>query len=259
MSATSVQATTMSCGSGTAFESPSLRCGVEQGASSEVKFLVSADLAAALELLLQDELTIDPHAAPFSDQRYQVRTLYTDTDAFAVFHRQGVHRHHKYRVRRYGDHSTVYLEQKSKTNGRVGKRRSAATLAELCLLTCSYHRSAEQDWFCRSVVEDGLKPVCEVAYERRPYFGILEGQPVRLTLDRQLRGRPAAAWSFDHQAEWRPLFADRMICELKFVGALPRRFKEAIAQLGMIPGGCSKYRHCVETLKLAERREPVDA
>jgi hypothetical protein len=97
-------------------------------------------------------LAPDPHADPALGDGYRITTLYFDTLALDVFHRQGPDRRRKYRVRRYGSEVLLYLERKLKSGERVRKYRSAIPEAELSLL--SDERADPEwsgDWFRRRV------------------------------------------------------------------------------------------------------------
>jgi hypothetical protein len=89
----------------------------------ELKFVVDEDRAAAIVDWANRHLEPDPHSDPETGHGYRVNGLYLDTPAFDVFHRNGVFRRRKFRLRRYGSESTIWLEQKRKRRGRVRKRR----------------------------------------------------------------------------------------------------------------------------------------
>ena len=76
---------------------------------------------------------LDPDAhglGPFGDE-YRTTSVYFDTDAFDVFHRRGSFGRSKYRIRRYGDEETVFLERKMRQPAVLAKRRTSLSLAAL--------------------------------------------------------------------------------------------------------------------------------
>src|SRR5262245_10669623 len=124
--------------------SPSLRQRVPgELPAFEMKFLLDADKAAQVEAWLQPRLWPDPHTNPDLGNGYCVTTVYCDTPQLATFHRIGRHRRRKYRLRRYGNESWVFLERKTKLGERVRKRRATIDASELPLLSAF---SASDDW-----------------------------------------------------------------------------------------------------------------
>ena len=98
----------------------------------EVKFVVEADMAGLIRQWARTHLDPDPHGGgPFGDE-YQTTSVYFDTDAFDVFHRRGSFGRSKYRIRRYGDEETVFLERKMRQPAVLAKRRTILSLAALC-------------------------------------------------------------------------------------------------------------------------------
>ena len=69
--------------------------------------------------------------------------------------------------------------------------------------------------------------------------------PVRLTLDRRVRGVPATSLWPAPLAAGLPLLPGQVILELKFQAALPALFKRLILERGLSPSAVSKYRLCV--------------
>ncbi|WP_437187038.1 VTC domain-containing protein [Planctomicrobium sp. SH668] len=120
--------------------SPSLRENHESNGTFEIKFLLIESVAAEIEWHFVDRLSLDPHASPELDNSYLIRTLYLDTPAYSVFHREGIHGKRKLRIRTYGDPGAtrpVFLEQKTKNGDRVRKQRSCINLDELNYLSQS--------------------------------------------------------------------------------------------------------------------------
>ncbi len=252
--------TATSAGAGRALapqESPALAAARSPGVSaSELKFALSEPQAIELEALLSPHLTRDPHSRPELDGAYLISTLYTDTPQFDVFRRRGPQARRKLRVRRYGVEPSVFLEIKSRRGRRVSKRRATVNADNLPRLE---QRASSGDWagdgFLQELHAANLRPVCQISYLRRAYFGADDLGPVRFTLDRGLCGLPSAGWEFSASSEFVTINPGRVVGELKFHGALPRVFKTAIRTLQLIPGGFSKYRYAVRTLGLCPASE----
>jgi hypothetical protein len=211
----------------------------------ELKFLTPV-LAWA-----RTHLEPDPHADPALDGGYRISTLYFDTPDFTVFHRIGADRRRKYRVRRYGTETLLYLERKLKAGKRVRKFRSWIPDEELDLLAEGVaDREWSGDWFRRRVRVRRLQPVCRVTYDRVARVGELEGQQVRLTIDRALRAAPAGGLCAPAAGDGIPLLAGQAILELKFPIALPQAYKELVRDVSIAPGSVSKYRIAVKSCQI---------
>src|SRR5262249_55981341 len=146
----------------------------------------------------------------------------------------------------YGTEARVYLERKIKNGDRVRKQRNAVPAEEvslfanpMSLVTWSGH------WFHRRILDRGLRPAALIAYERTAYIGTVAEAPLRLTLDRRLRGVLAGEWAVPTAEGGLPLLTGHVILELKFRSALPVLFKELIQTLRLNPCPVSKYRSCM--------------
>lgn len=236
-------------------ESPSLRRGGRSGPPSyEMKFLLTETQAREVEAQLRAELTLDPHSHSALGNGYLITTLYCDTPKFEVFHRQGRHKFSKFRLRRYGESTQVYLERKSKQGTQVRKQRA---VIEAETLTHFSHSSHAGDWAGRNyhkhLRRNELQPVCLLEYHRVAYFGQSSLGPVRLTFDRHVRGALTNQWSLTAAGEMPSLLDQQVVCEFKFRGTLPTLFKSAIQAQQLLPRGVSKYRHCLLMAGMTER------
>jgi len=173
--------------------------------------------------------------------------VYCDNSNLDVYHKSPGYRRSKYRLRRYGSADLIFLERKKKRGGVVRKRRVAVPATDLTLL------GGEGDlpewvgqWFLQRVRFRDLRPACRLGYHRTAFMGVVaEGEPVRLTLDRDVQGEPAKGWEVAPLQGGRPLLPGEAVLELKFHSSLPRLFRDLLALLPA-PGGVSKYRRCVE-------------
>jgi hypothetical protein len=241
-------------------ESPSLFNPASNGSAPtayEVKFLLTEEQARAVAERVSGHLNLDPHAEPALGNAYPTTSLYTDTAAFDVFHRNAGYNRDKYRVRRYGDAGPLFVERKTKNGDKVRKHRTRIDVSELSGL--GNGRSDANwpgGWFHGEVLERHLRPVCRIAYERVAYMGAGENGAVRLTFDRRVRGVLAGGWEVGPVRAEPVLLADRVICEFKFRLAMPALFKGIVAELGLTPSPVSKYRLFVQTIGLAQPSEP---
>lgn len=208
----------------------------------ELKFLVSTAIALEIEAWGAKTMQRDRFADPQLDGAYQTTTLYLDTPAYEVYHRAQGHRRSKLRLRRYGQESRVYLERKTRRGDRVRKRRSDVQLGELPLLLQNVHQPQPDAWFCAYLHSGGFRPACRMTYDRTAFVQPSEDGPLRLTLDRRIRGIPAEDWDLTPLDDGHGILPDHVVCEFKFRAALPNIFKEMIRELCLETGSVSKYR-----------------
>jgi hypothetical protein len=237
-------------GSKDAATSPSLQYVSRKGGyAHEVKFLVDEQQAQAIEKRLRTVLSPDSHADPTEGNSYEIATVYCDTPEWDVFHRRGRYRLLKFRARRYGKSSSVFLERKFRQKDRVRKRRSTIGLDQFAALgEASVFSDESACWYSRQLHRHLFRPVCLIGYRRTAYFAAGHDAPIRLTFDRQIRGGRTSGWSFAASQTTLQLLANFVVCELKFFGTMPAIFKQMIHDLQLNPQGVSKYRQCIQSL-----------
>ncbi len=225
--------------------SPSLLPRRAVGPAYEVKFLLREEQAQAVESGLIQALTPDPHCDPALGGMYAITSLACDDAEFGVFFREERMRDRKYRVRRYGASTGVFVERKHSRRGRVRKRRAEAPLEDLEAVAVGHGGGAAHAWFAREVRSFDVAPVCRVRYLRRALFGVCAGGAMRATFDRSIRGSLATGWTMDARGEERVLLDGLVVCEFKFHNAMPGPMLAVCAARGLTPGRVSKYRSCV--------------
>jgi VTC domain len=240
-------------------ESPSLYRGEAEVPAFEVKFLLNEAEARTVEQRLRPRLAADPHADPSSDGTYRVTSIYFDTPNFDVYRRTERFRRRKYRVRRYGNSASAFLEQKSKSSQQVRKRRTAIPLVELSELTGPPRLEWAGAWFAQQLIARGLQPVCRVSYERIALIGSCSNGPIRVTFDRAACGQSANGHGPEAVSDGVPLLHGEVIAEFKFLESMPAAFKTVVEDLRLTPRPVSKYRRCVEAVGLCTKEDGVNA
>jgi VTC domain len=231
--------------------SPSIGNGREEPAF-EIKFQLDPDQARQVALWAERYLHLDPHARPDLGNAYHVHGLYFDTQALDVFQRSPGYKRRKYRLRRYGESASIFLEQKRKSAGQVAKRRIQVDEAELArLCETQLDEAWTGHWFHRRLNRRRLQPTCLISYQRQAYFGASVEGPLRLTLDRDLRTQQAERWTVAPVKDGLPILPDHVLLELKFRRHLPGAFKGMMQDHGLSPEPISKYRLAMETLNRA--------
>jgi hypothetical protein len=217
----------------------------------ELKFRIDPVLAAAVEDWARRRLGPDAHGDPALGGAYLTTSLYLDTPALDVYHRTPGFRARKFRIRRYGGIPMLFLERKTKRGDRVRKRRACISDADLHLLTATASDEAwPGHWFHRRILSRGLAPAAIVSYRRTALVGTCTEGPLRLTLDREVRGVIAGDWRLAGAGDSTALLPDWVILELKFLDALPHPFKELVMEFGLSPTPVSKYRLCRDAAAL---------
>jgi hypothetical protein len=227
--------------------SPSLFPVVDATPAFELKFPLTEVQAEQVEYWAREHLAFDPHADAAFANAYRIHSLYLDTVARDVFHRTPGYRRRKFRLRRYGSERGLYLERKTRDGDRVRKRRTLIPDTELGRL----HEPAADPhwgghWFHSRLLTRGLLPACHISYDRVAHVGTSADGPLRLTLDRDVRGTPMPEWQVGEVTATLPLFPGQVLLELKYRAALPALFKGLIAEFNLSPRPASKYRCCVE-------------
>jgi len=214
----------------------------------EIKFVIDATLAGPIRQWARAHLDADIHGGG------------PHGDAFDVFHRRGSFGRSKYRIRRYGDDDTVFLERKMRQPAVLAKRRTTLPLAALPqIIDSEVDTESPGYWFQRRVSARRLRPVCEVAYSRMARSVLRDGEPVRLTLDADLRARPASEEQFPDEANLPalPAMSGRLILELKYRGETPAVFRQLVEEFALAPQAASKYRLGVAAIGKAVANEAV--
>ncbi len=228
-------------------ESPALIRSAETPAY-EVKFLLTEELAQKVAAFLLGSMQPDPHGDPRTGGGYLVSSVYFDTTQHDVFHRNDGYRRKKYRIRRYGEGETLYLERKAKKKS-VKKKRVSVSLDELGE---SLQRTDDWEgrWFSEQLERKFLVPTCLVTYERQALIGLGAEGPIRVTFDRHARGKSTdrpLPMPILSRKDGTKLLEGEVITEFKFLSSMPVLFKNAIEELQLSVQGASKYRRCAGT------------
>lgn len=217
----------------------------------ESKFLLNAEQAGLIRSWARLNLAVDPHGSGEHGDLYRVSSIYFDTSALDVFQRNGSYGRSKYRVRRYNDSDTTFLERKTKTDQQVSKRRTLVHVGELSHLQGPPDRSWSGYWFQRRLQLRNLFPVCRISYQRVARLGQAENGPCRLTLDNELDALTCGHPEFGHAGGVALLPTGRYILELKYRYHLPVLFRQLLNEFAPLPQKISKYRLAITALGLA--------
>src|SRR5262245_28878955 len=210
--------------------------------ASEIKFIIATTLGGEIREWARANLEPDPYGGgPFNDQ-YHTASLYFDTTGGDVFHRRGSFGRSKYRVRRYGEASFVFLERKLRKPGFLVKRRTIVALDSIDRLSDPLTDPAwPGEWFHRRLLLRQIRPVAELSYNRIARFARTAEGPARLTLDQDLRAVAVIGPQFSG-IEGQIVLPGEMILELKYRQHPPAIFKRLVEEFALEPRPTSKYR-----------------
>ena len=208
----------------------------------EIKFLVDVSLADDVRQWARANLGADPHGTGQFGDEYSTTSLYFDTPALDVYHRNGSHARGKFRIRRYGLLDFIFLERKMRPERLLAKRRTTVPLDAL-------QRVGEPDadprwsgyWFHRRLLLRGLQPLVQISYERTARLSIIGGDPVRFTMDTNLRVLPMPDRAF-LPGLGLPVIPHQAIVEMKYRREPPAVLRQAVERFRLTPVAISKYR-----------------
>jgi hypothetical protein len=216
--------------------------------ASEIKFLVDPDTAGNIRSWARQMLRADPHGSGYFGDEYRTTSLYFDTKDFAVFRQRGSYGRSKYRIRRYDEGDSAFLERKMRTRRVLSKRRTPVHCQDLSRLADSHEdRKWAGAWFQERLRIRRFSPTIQISYRRTARISETELGTIRLTVDEDLRALPAAGLLF------RPACGDHVnrnlaIVEFKFRVAMPSIFKRLVEQFAIEPQRVSKYRMAASAL-----------
>jgi hypothetical protein len=223
----------------------------------ELKFTVAQNLAAEIQDWALENMGPDPFLAGREVDSYQVTSLYLDTPQFGIFHRQPESENRKYRVRRYGDSSMVWLEVKRKKGDLVRKKRTWIDETTVSGLTQSVDSIEEQEtensdrWFRERINRYELQPCTWIEYRRFARVHESTSLGARLTIDRDIRCLTARDWSVPNGlGATASCITPHCQLELKFCNTLPALFKSLMNTFSLARSVLSKYRTSVNVCYL---------
>ncbi len=223
------------------FLSPSLA--QRDGNAYEFKFLIPLDHAGAVQAWARAHMYLDPHGAPEEDGAYTTTTLYCDTPGLDVLRKSSTYKRRKYRLRRYGVNSLIYLERKTRIGDKVRKKRTSIPDGDLAQLAGPVSmENWDGHWFHRRVLSKGLGPSCALSYDRTAFYKQTDDGDMRLTIDRKMACQRLRSWELPLTVTGLPINTGMAVLELKYRNALPSLFKQGIEEFSLQPTPHSKYR-----------------
>jgi VTC domain len=229
----------------------------------EIKFLVDETLVNKLIPVVQTKMKPDSFADPKTGS-YSVEGIYYETSDLSVFNKTPGYSRKKFRIRRYSEGATLFLERKSKRKGIVTKRRIQLDADQLpkMLQTIPTSETAaspsskpsgqtELDWFARRLKRLMLRPTLCIAYDRVAFLQMDQLGPIRLTIDRSVGCCRLNQLGFPDRSSYQRILDGKCIVELKYREALPNTFRQFIEDFELKVQPVSKFRHAILATGLA--------
>lgn len=210
----------------------------------EIKYIVTDGQRAAVEGAVAGNMRPDKHGES------TVISLYLDTPDKLLARRCLLRPEYKQklRLRSYGPagpSDRVFLELKEKYGDLSYKRRIQLPEREAMAFARSGGplpdgQIARELIWARSALP-GLAPAICVSSRRRAFFSSLEGEDIRVTLDRDIRWRDYDL-SLTAEPEGETLLPDGLsVLEVKTAAAMPLWLAEELSALRLYRTGFSKY------------------
>lgn len=208
----------------------------------EEKYLLSKELFQKLMAKINGHITEDDYFKSY------IHNIYFDTinnDLIINSLDKPVFKD-KFRVRSYGVPDMddyIFLEQKTKYKGVVGKRRIKVKLKDYYDYVFN-HNNISNDQIFKEIDYYfnyyKLKPAIYIAYDRISYKGI-DNDHLRVTFDYNLRSRRNNLVFGETKDMVKYFENDEIIMEIKTVGSIPLWLAHTLSELKIMPTSFSKY------------------
>ena len=214
---------------------------------NEWKYPCTEQDLAIIEERLEAVLEKDSNG---DDGKYEIHSLYFDDffDSCAKENEAGISSRFKYRIRYYGEDTTlIKLERKEKLDGRCYKRSCNLSLTQFEqimrgeveeILWATEDELLKQ--FCVHILTKGFAPKVIVDYERIAF--VEEITNIRITLDKNISVSDEIEHFFDGDYIRIPIQEkQRHVLEVKFDYILPGYIRNLITNKNLVQTSFSKY------------------
>ncbi len=224
----------------------------------EFKYLIRSEMCDDIAAFVAPFLELDKYSQGRPRDSYTVRSIYYDSPAFRCYYEKanGDKNRRKYRVRTYNDGAATFLECKqrkgstyTKPKVRLGERDLAALREQRGIDASIEDPSDVLGQLLLSIDRWEYQPTALVVYDRIAYVYPGQQDMVRVTFDRNLRGRvfPSLDEIYD-EGELTHLLYGWTILEMKFNDLVPRFMHQLVTTFSLQRQACSKYSVCVSLL-----------
>ena len=224
----------------------------------EFKYLIRSEMCDDMAAFVSPFLELDKYSQSRPHDSYTVRSIYYDSPAFRCYYEKanGEKNRRKYRVRTYNDAAATFLECKQRRGSTYTKPKTR--LRDEDLVALAERRGMDASTADPSGVLGQLlismdrweyQPTALVVYDRVAYVYPGQQDMIRVTFDRNLRGRvfPTLEQIYD-EGELVPLLYGWTVLEVKFNDIVPRFLNQLVTKFALQRQACSKYGVCVSQL-----------
>lgn len=230
----------------------------------EFKYAITEVQALAIRDYIVTYMSPDLHLD--GERDYPLVSLYYDNPRMATYHSSeaGEKNRFKLRARAYlaDEVEAVYLEVKRRTNLVLRKHRARLSAGQASLFFEQNRASQDfldnatqierNDFYTFRDLMDGhnATPRVLVRYRREAYVAAY-GEPVRITFDRALAGRPCFTyrnhmWTADER--WYDVPNFQVALEIKFTDSFPNWVHKLIQRFNLSAQSICKYALCVKEM-----------
>ena len=224
----------------------------------EFKYLIRSEMSDEIAAFVSPFLELDKYSQSRPQDSYTVRSIYYDSPAFRCYYEKanGEKNRRKYRVRTYNDGAAISLECKQRKGSTYTKPKVRLHDDDIVAL-------AERRGIDTSIADPAgvlgqllismdrweYQPTALVVYDRIAYVYPGQQDMIRVTFDRNLRGRvfPALGEIYGEE-ELVPLLYGWTILEVKFTDIVPRFLNQLVTKFSLQRQACSKYGVCISQL-----------
>ena len=238
-----------------------------QNSRYELKYLIDEQQAGRIREFVGSYVVPDPYADPRRHNCYAVHSLYLDSPNLDLLRGslEGLRNRFKLRIRFYDadPQQPVFLELKRRLDGVITKQRVTVERGGLEQLLARHRLDRTEPWddgpdaavahhdFCSSCRQLGARGIVYVSYVREAYVGA-GGEPIRVTLDRQLvTDRYRAGTPLAPPAHPRCVGLPGVILELKFSNRFPQWMQNLARAFDLHRVSLAKYVRSVQALGAA--------
>ncbi|MBN2173433.1 MAG: polyphosphate polymerase domain-containing protein [Bacteroidales bacterium] len=236
----------------------------------EFKYIVPENKLDQLRRMIIPFLDVDQFAEVEGYNQYTVRSIYFDSPRYDFYFEkiEGIKNRKKVRLRGYNEcqpENIVFLEIKRKYDVPIIKYRAPVKFEDAMEM---FHEKNINGQILSDILPQGtenskrffyqifsktLRPVILVVYDREAYLSKFD-KTVRITLDKNLRGKPYPAIDdlYEENGLTRSL-SGSLIMEVKFNKIFPGWMNPVISSLGLKRQSASKYVITMDTNRVVKQ------
>ncbi len=222
----------------------------------EIKYLIEERMASKVRTFIRSYLDIDEYGAKQPDLAYPVHSLYLDSGGLNTYWHtiNGNKNRYKLRLRYYDARPTtpIYFEVKRRMDNLILKQRGGVRREAVDRLLAGQYpepgdliSSSAEDLvavqrFVELMLYHQARPKLHISYRREAWESDAE-DPVRVTMDRQVRSGPSHSTRPVLETPKPHDVFDLVILELKFTDRFPNWMRDLVETADSMQCGAAKF------------------